>query len=142
MLDKLQLKLKCKNTPARGNQQKPRGIFSIGVCSSVFVSFMFMINAATAAPSNEQVLPIEKWQTKNGASVYYVHLPELPIVDIDVLFNAGSSQDGNNYGVASFTSNMIGQSAKNLSADEIAEQFDDIAALFDTLRLSTLLSIY
>jgi len=95
------------------------------------ISLLTLQNTIAATPQ-ETVLNIEKWQTKNGVAVYYAHLPELPIVDIDVLFNAGSAQDNKNYGVASLTSNMIGQSAKNLSADEIAEQFDDVAAVFDT----------
>ncbi len=84
-----------------------------------------------AAPT-EKVLTIDKWKTHNNASVYYVNLPQLPIVDINVIFNAGSAQDGTQYGLANLTGDMIGESAKNLSADEIAEKFDDVAAVVDT----------
>jgi zinc protease len=82
--------------------------------------------------SNEKVLNIEEWKTRNGAQVLYVHLKELPIVDINITFNAGSARDGKLYGLASFTSAMIGEGTKSLNADQIAEKFDTTGAQFGT----------
>jgi zinc protease len=36
---------------------------------------------------------IEHWTTTNGARVYYVSAPELPMLDLEVIFDAGSAQD-------------------------------------------------
>lgn len=90
------------------------------------------MSASIYASDTPSVLPIQHWQTNNGANVYFVDLPELPIVDIDIIFKAGSAYDGKEYGVASLTNQMLGQSARNLSADQIAENFDNVAAQFDT----------
>ena len=83
---------------------------------------------ATTAP----VLPIEHWVLSNGANVYFVPEHQLPMVDMEVLFNAGSAQDADHFGVANFTNSMIGEGAQDLSADEIANIFDSLGALFDT----------
>ena len=32
---------------------------------------------------------IEHWITKNGARVYFVHAPEIPMVDMRIVFDAG-----------------------------------------------------
>jgi zinc protease len=78
------------------------------------------------------VLPIQHWTTSNGANIYFVPEHQLPILDIEILFNAGSAQDGNDYGVANFTNAMIGQGAQDLTADQIADRFDSLGAQFDT----------
>ena len=47
-----------------------------------------------AWPALVQAMPaIQHWQTGNGARVYYVPAPELPMVDVRVVFNAGSARD-------------------------------------------------
>ena len=51
-------------------------------------------------PIKSAGLTIETWQTDNGAKVFYVPAPELPIVDIRVVFNAGSARDGDKAGLA------------------------------------------
>ena len=47
---------------------------------------------------------IETWKTSSGAEVYYVHAPELPMVDMQLVFDAGSSRDGQLPGIAALTS--------------------------------------
>ncbi len=78
------------------------------------------------------VLAIQHWDTPNGASVYFVPEHQLPILDIEVLFNAGSAQDGANFGLANFTNEMIGEGAQDLTADQIADRFDSLGAQFST----------
>ncbi len=79
---------------------------------------------------------IEQWQTGNGARVYYVHAPELPMVDLRVTFNAGSARDGYLPGVAMLTNAMLEEGAGKLDANAIAEKFDSLGAStsFDSLR--------
>ncbi len=73
---------------------------------------------------------IERWHTKQGAKVYYVHTEGLPMVDIRVSFDAGSARDDYQYGLAALTSNMLDTGAGPWSADDIAQRFESVGAQF------------
>lgn len=77
---------------------------------------------------------IQHWETANGARVYFLPAPELPMVDVQVTFDAGSARDGAKGGSASLTAALLSQGAKfgdqELSADEIAERFEALGAAF------------
>lgn len=75
-------------------------------------------------------LDVKHWQNKNGVSVYFLRAPELPMLDIRVLFPAGSLYDGKQFGLASFTAAMLNQGTKDLSADQIADGFDQLGASY------------
>ncbi|GAB4301687.1 MAG: pitrilysin family protein [Thiohalomonadaceae bacterium] len=76
---------------------------------------------ATALPQ------IEHWQTGNGARVYFVAAHELPMVDVQVVFDAGSARDAQP-GVANLTAGLLTEGAGKLEADAIAETFDALGA--------------
>ncbi len=84
--------------------------------------------AAFAAPE------IQHWATPNGARVYFVPAPELPMVDVRVLFDAGSAHDDTTAGLAALTSNLLNDGAQSaggeLGADEIADRFASLGAQF------------
>ncbi|VAW83934.1 FIG015287: Zinc protease [hydrothermal vent metagenome] len=71
---------------------------------------------------------IQHWQTENGASVYFVPAPELPMVDIQLVFDAGAARDGEQGGLAAMTSAMMDEGAAGLNADQIAEATDSVGA--------------
>ena len=75
-------------------------------------------------------LAIQNWTTSNGARVYFVPAPELPMVDIRVVFDAGSAKDAGKGGVAQLTNSLLGTGAGNLNADQIAERFEGVGAQF------------
>ncbi len=78
-----------------------------------------------------QAVPeIQHWQTANGARVYFVATHELPMVDIQVVFDAGSARDDGKPGVAMLTADLLGEGAGKLDADAIAERFDALGARF------------
>ena len=109
-------------------------IFSISVLSSL----AFAENSA-----NKQVLPIQHWTTKNGAEVYYVHTKELPLIDVQIAFAAGSDRDGKSPGLANFTGNTLDEGTQHLSADEIAAGFENLGAKYDidTSKEMTLIAL-
>ncbi|MBU0743871.1 MAG: insulinase family protein, partial [Gammaproteobacteria bacterium] len=76
------------------------------------------------------MLDIQRWSTKNGARVLFTEAHELPMVDIIVIFYAGSIWNGKNFGLASFTGSMLSEGTKTLTADQIADNFDQIGAQF------------
>jgi len=73
---------------------------------------------------------IKHWITGNGARVYYVHAPELPIVDMRIVFDAGAARDANDPGLAIMTNGLLSEGAGGLDADQIAERFESIGAQF------------
>lgn len=93
--------------------------------------------AAQAAPA------IQHWVTTNGARVYFVPAPELPIVDVRVVFDAGSAKDGDKAGLATLTNGLLEEGAGRLDADEIAERFEGLGASFgnDAQRDMALVSL-
>jgi len=90
------------------------------------LSFLCMnfCNVATAIPT------IQHWETANGARVYFVPAPDLPMVDVSVVFDAGSARDGKKFGLANLTNALLNEGANGLSADQIAEKFANLGAQF------------
>ena len=73
---------------------------------------------------------IQHWQTANGARVYFVPAPEIPMVDIQVVFDAGSARDNSKPGLARLTNGLMSEGAGGLSANRIAERFAELGAIF------------
>jgi len=93
---------------------------------AVIISWMMVIVPAQAAPE------IEQWQTANGAHVFFVAAPELPMIDIRVVFDAGAARDGDLPGVSLMTNSILSEGAGELDANQIAATFDNVGAQFGT----------
>lgn len=112
-------------------------------------TFRCFLHGATAIALLLYLMParaaidIETWRTGNGARVYFVAAPELPMVDVQVVFDAGAARDGDTPGVASLTNALLAQGAGDLDADAIAERFDGIGARFgnESLRDMAVVSL-
>ena len=90
-------------------------------CVALFVVFN---QFAAAAPK------IEHWVTDAGLRVYYVNVPELPILDARLTFAAGSAYDGDKAGLSGMITSMFDKGAAGLNADQIAEAFESVGANF------------
>lgn len=71
---------------------------------------------------------IESWNTENGAKVLFVPSPGLPMVDVRVVFDAGSARDDGKPGSAVLTNGLLTESAGKWSADEVAERMEAVGA--------------
>jgi len=61
-------------------------------------------------------IPIEHWTLANGARVYWVHSPNLPMVDVQIDFDAGGRRDPTGRsGLASATAMMASTCAGGVS---------------------------
>ena len=76
------------------------------------------------------VLPIQHWQTSQGVPVYYIHTPQLPMMDLRVVFKAGSAYDGNQSGLAELTNSLLDEGCADLTAEEIARRLDGCGAIY------------
>ena len=90
--------------------------------TTLATTLLLLGTAAVAAPK------IETWQTTNGARVLFVAAPELPMVDVRVVFDAGSARDGARPGLAALTASMLDEGARDWNADTIAERMDKVGA--------------
>jgi len=75
---------------------------------------------------------IEHWQTSQGSRVYFVQADALPMVDIQVVFDAGSARDGQQFGLSALTSALLDTGAGQWNADQIALRFESVGANFGT----------
>lgn len=92
------------------------------------------------------ILAIQHWKTRQGASVYFVAANSLPIVDVQLAFDAGSARDGKHPGIAHLTNSLLDQGTTRLDADQIAQGFESVGANYSftthrdaaTIRLRSL----
>jgi zinc protease len=89
------------------------------------ILFIFGTNAFAAAQ-------IENWQSEKGSRVYFVKTDALPMVDIQVIFDAGSARDGEKFGLSSLTTNLLDSGAGKWNAEDIAQLFESVGANFGT----------
>ncbi len=76
------------------------------------------------------ISPIQHWQTSQGGRVYFVRSAGLPMLDMRLVFAAGSARDGKQEGLAALTARLFATGAGQWGADELARQFDDVGARF------------
>lgn len=87
---------------------------------------------ALSLPAAQAVPQIQTWETPRGAEVLFVPAPELPMVDVRVVFDAGSARDGANPGLASLSATMLTEGAGGLDADALAERVESVGAELST----------
>ncbi len=87
------------------------------------------LGGAVASPE------IQHWKTGNGARVYFVAAPQLPMLDIRVVFDAGSARDGKLPGLALMTNALLDAGAGDLDEEAIAERLEGLGAQLSSTAL-------
>ncbi|UOO92450.1 M16 family metallopeptidase [Vitreoscilla stercoraria] len=83
---------------------------------------------STIAQTNPHQLHIQSWHLKNGAKVLLVERHALPIVDINVAFDAGSRRDdAQKIGVANFAGSLMDMGAGKWNEEDIRRLSSDWA---------------
>jgi len=81
---------------------------------------------------------ISQWFTKNGMKVLYQQADSLPIIDFRLIFDAGAARDSQFKtkdelvlaGLAKLTNGLIFEGSKELTANQIADQFADLGVQY------------
>ena len=73
---------------------------------------------------------IQHWTTDSGIKVYFVNTPVLPMVDVRLIFDAGSAHE-QKAGIAQLTNGLISSGTKDMNANQVAENFENVGAIFD-----------
>ena len=98
---------------------------------NINLTLIFGLVASLGVAQNAYSTPdIQHWETASGAKVYFVAAPEIPMVDVQVVFDGGAARDAGKNGVAVLTNGLLSEGAADLNADQIAEQFDALGANF------------
>ncbi|WNV03644.1 pitrilysin family protein [Candidatus Methylospira mobilis] len=71
---------------------------------------------------------IQTWVLQNGARAYFVPTEGLPMLDVRVVFDAGSARDEARYGQAMMTSGLLDTGAGSWDADAIAQRLEGVGA--------------
>lgn len=88
------------------------------------LGLLFLLTTQVASAK----VTIENWQTSQGSPVYFIQTAGLPMVDIQVVFDAGSARDGQEFGIAAFTAGLLDTGAGNWNADAIAQRLESVGA--------------
>jgi len=74
---------------------------------------------------------IEIWTLKNGARVYFVEAHNLPMLTLNLVFDAGSARDPQDRnGLSMLTNHLLDDGSGDLDADAIAATFEGLGAEF------------
>ncbi|MCF6766824.1 insulinase family protein [Thiotrichales bacterium 19S11-10] len=71
---------------------------------------------------------IHQWQTKGGTKVLFIASHEVPIVDVQISFAAGSAYDDSQYGLASLTASLLETGIKGMDENELINQVTSLGA--------------
>ncbi len=80
---------------------------------------------SVAAGSN-----IQQWQSANGTPVWFFEAPQLPMVDVRLVFDGGAARDADKSGLAVLTNVMLNEGTDTLNTDEIADAFANVGARY------------
>ena len=98
----------------------------------------FALIGSLWAPLAQAVLPIEHWTTSRGARVYFVRADAIPMLDVDVGFDAGSRHDPPaKAGLAAMTMGMLARGVEGFDEAMLAERFADLGAVTVAPNLQT-----
>lgn len=104
---------------------------SINTSARAIFTALFCLNSAFAA------LPIENWTQPSGAQVFLVQSPGIPMVDVQIDFDAGSRRDpADKAGLAKFTALMLSKGVRAegaqtaLDDNQLSEAWADLGASF------------
>lgn len=97
------------------------------------LSYFFL--PKVTAPKATAGIQIETWQVKNGAKVMFVAAPQLPMIDLRVVFNAGSARDGGKSGLARLTNLLLDHGAGTMNTEQLLESFDNVGATYSASAL-------
>ncbi|MDB5807649.1 MAG: insulinase family protein [Betaproteobacteria bacterium] len=82
-----------------------------------------------AVGTAQAALPVQTWTAKSGAKVLFVESRSIPMLDVNIDFDAGARYDTlAKSGLASMTNGMLGLGAEGMDEESVANGFADVGA--------------
>jgi len=77
----------------------------------------------------QAALPVQTWTAQSGAKVLFVESRSIPMLDVNIDFDAGGRYDpADKAGLSDMVSSMLGLGAQDLNEEQIANGFADVGA--------------
>ena len=93
------------------------------------MKFIFLLIGLISTFIAHAKIDIDFWTTDNGVRVYFVESHELPIVDININFDAGAARDPvGKSGLANLTNYLMLLGAGQFNENQISNLFSDIGS--------------
>ncbi len=95
-------------------------------------AFSASLLLALAVSAQAQSGPrVQHWESDSGTPVFFIAAPQIPMLDIQLVLDAGNSRDGALPGLSQITHSLLNTGAGNLDADAIAQRFEDVGASYN-----------
>lgn len=130
------------------NRKKLWYLFFVVVIATVAaVAYIFLRGKEEITPNfvltsqAETHIPIQEWTTPHGMKVLLVSTKELPMIDLRLIFTAGSAYDGALSGLSELTSQLLLEGTAQFDAHTIASRIDNTGAQLATAVNRDMMSI-
>uniref|UniRef100_UPI003593F5FD M16 family metallopeptidase n=1 Tax=Persicitalea sp. TaxID=3100273 RepID=UPI003593F5FD len=95
---------------------------------NIILLLLALLSFEAVAQNNFKVPAYEKFKLKNGLTVYLMEQHEVPLIYTSAVFDAGSTQDSDRYGLASMTADALLFGTKKYTKEQIEEATDYVGA--------------
>ena len=116
--------------------EESRGSAALVDTSAPIAALSKLTSLDNTNPLKVTVPTIQQFKTKAGIPVAFVQTTTLPIVDIDLRFNAGSARDGSirkdGFGIANMAATMLTQGTKKLDENEFTRAGETLGINLDS----------
>ncbi|MEO6686262.1 MAG: pitrilysin family protein [Dyadobacter sp.] len=99
---------------------------------NIFLVLLTLTTLSVAAQNNFKVPKYEKFKLKNGLTVYLMEQHEVPLINVSAVFDAGSINDGDQYGLATLTADALVFGTQKYTKAQIEEITDYVGANLST----------
>lgn len=87
-------------------------------------------NELQAIETTHGMFEVHHWTSPEGTKIAFTPLHELPILDIHVVYAAGSAYEGDKFGTAQLLQQLLGEDTTEMTGDAIHEAFESVGAQF------------
>jgi len=99
---------------------------------NIFSLVLILTTLTVAAQDNFKVPKYEKIKLSNGLTVYLMEQHEVPLINVSAVFDAGSINDGEQYGLATLTADALEFGTQKYTKSQIEEITDFVGANLST----------
>lgn len=99
---------------------------------NIFLYTLLLLSFSSFGQNNFKVPKFEKFKLKNGLTIYLMEQNEVPLINVNIVLNAGSINDGAHYGLSSTTADGLLLGTGKFSKNEIEEKTDFLGAQIST----------
>ena len=94
--------------------------------------FLLMLCISSCSFADTAQVKIHHWENKQKVPIYFVQTPHKHMLDIRLVFTAGSAFDANSFGLSQLTTEMLNQGTDKNSFEKITHALDSIGARYST----------